>query len=349
MKENDLKKARLKIILYILPIIALVIICSYFFIWFFKNLKPIGKDGVVDVFVAKNTNYLKISELLQHKGVIRSKVAFRIYVLTTGKYRSLKAGQYSLSLSNSTPDVVDFLISGKVDNYRLTIPEGMTIKETSQYLSEKYSDFNFSKDDFTKSVDDFTDLPETIRTVFPQIKDNNLEGFLLGDTFYFNNNKTTADELAKKMIDNFGNKALSFFDGSLSESLQNKYQALILASLVEKEAKTEDDRKLVAGIFLNRLKEGSLLESCASVNYVLPQSKDILSEADLSVDSPYNTYLYKGLPPAPISNPSLESIDAVFHSTDSDYLYFLSDKDGNLHFAKTYEEHLQNRTQYIGD
>ena len=115
-------------------------------------------------------------------------------------------------------------------------------------------------------------------------------------------------------------------------------------------ALTQKDRQIVAGIFLKRLSEGQFLQSDATVAYGLGQTiKKVLDAVDIASDTPYNTYLYKGLPKAPITNPSLISIEAVFQPTLMDYNYFLSDKSGNLHFAVTYEEHLQNRAQYIGN
>jgi len=131
--------------------------------------------------------------------------------------------------------------------------------------------------------------------------------------------------------------------------LRNNYDVLILASIVEKEARTLKDREIVSGIFLSRLKNDDYLQSCATVNYVLGKSKKRLSEEDISVPSPYNTYKNKGLPPGPISSPSIDSVKAVFHFKETDYYYFFSSDNGDLYFTKTLDEHLRLQKKIWGE
>ena len=127
------------------------------------------------------------------------------------------------------------------------------------------------------------------------------------------------------------------------------YELLKLASIIEKEAKNNSQKKIIAGIFYNRLKIDMPLQSCATIQYILPERKEILSEEDTKNDSPYNTYLYAGLPPTPISNPGADSIDAVFDPENTDYLYFLHDSAGEIHYAVTYEEHQKNIEKYLNN
>lgn len=335
-----------KIIFSILAIFIALVACLM--TWSIFILKPIGGDKVVAIEIAPNTSYRQIGQNLQDKGIVRSHLAFDIYVLATGQYSKLKAGRYLLNVSDSTQNIAAILAGGRVANYQLTIPEGLTIKETDQYLVDHYSVYGFGLGQFTNLVAN-TNYPTDLLNNFPNIKDNGGEGLYLGDTFDFAN-QITEISLAQKMLDNFSVKVLPSFSQSLPAPLTSKYEALILASIVEKEAITQKDRQIVAGIFLKRLSEGQFLQSDATVAYGLGQTtKKVLDAVDIASDTPYNTYLYKGLPKAPITNPSLISIEAVFQPTLTDYNYFLSDKSGNLHFAVTYEEHLQNRAKYIGE
>ena len=325
-------------------ILFLAVCIITFLVWFFVSLRPVYNNKMVALEIEKGSGYKKIAAHLETKDLIRSKLAFQIYVLCTGKYGQLKPGQYLLSGDDSVQNTISVLTTGKMRNYRVTIPEGLTIKEMDQYLSDQYAAYGLKMGQFEAISNDLINVGQ-LEKDFPQIKNEGLEGFYLGDTFYFVD-KLEINDLRLRMLENFVNKALPAFD-NLPVPLKNNYEALILASIVEKEAISESDRKIVAGIFLNRLKQGSFLESCASINYILPQVKKILSADDLTINSPYNTYLYPGLTPTPITNPSVASIKAVFEPTITDYYYFLSDSEGKLYYAKTYEEHLQNRSQYI--
>lgn len=333
-------------------IIGFIFLFSIFIIgatiWFFINLRPVSNGKMINFEIKEGSGYKTIAANLKEKNLIRSKLAFEIYVLSTGRYNQLKAGKYLLSGDDSVQETTITLVTGKITNYRVTIPEGLTIKEMDQYLGDQYAFYGIKSGQFESISGELINLPNNLEATFPQIRNKGLEGFYLGDTFYFTN-KLDVNNLKVKMLENFSIKALPYFSNSLPAPLKNNYEVLILASLVEKEAISENDRKIVAGIFLNRLKAGSLLESCASINYILPEAKKILSADDLAIDSSYNTYLYRGLTPTPISNPSLSSIKAVFNPIMTDYYYFLSDKSGKLYFAKTYEEHLRNRSQYISE
>lgn len=337
-------KFRLLVIIIVVILAALV---GGFLTWWNLVLKPAGGDKVISIEIPNNTSYRRIGSILEEKGVIRSKIAFDFYVLMTGQYGKLKAGQYLLNTDDSLIDTVSILAGGKVITYRLTIPEGLSINEVDEYLTDKYSIFGFKIGQFQDAISSIN-IPSDILTTFPQAK-NNLEGFLFGDTFYLTG-KVTEIDLSQKMIDNFSLKVLPNFNRSVPMPLENKYQALILASIVEKEAVNSKDRSIVAGVFLRRLENNQMLQSDVTVEYGLGKNdKEPLTVSDLSSDNPYNTYHFQGLPPAPIANPSLDSINAVFNPTKTDYNYFISDKNGQMHYAVTYEEQLQNQAQYLDD
>lgn len=198
---------------------------------------------------------------------------------------------------------------------KITIPEGWTVQQIDDYLAEKQI---LAKGDFLAAAKD-------------------KEGYLFPDT-YFLSEKPTAEEIIKKMEENFQQK---------TTGLNLKKDDLILASIVEKEVSTEEDRKIAASVFKNRLKYNMALESCATVNYILGNNKKILSNQDIATPSPYNTYLHQGLPPGPIGNPGLAAINAALNPTESNYFYFLTGNDGKTYFAKTKTEQDQNKQKYL--
>ncbi len=317
--------------------------------WYWLGLKAKGGGIVKEIHIPPRTGDEEVAEMLAQEGLIRSPYVFRLYAFLTGKDKQIKAGTYLLNSDLSISEILDILVAGRVITYKITIPEGLSLKEIDSYLAKKYKQYGFRKGAFEKAAQ--RHIQEASR-MFPawgeRFKQFGLEGLLLGDTYFLKTEEVT-DNLVVKMLSNFQEKGWSLLSQQLPDPLKNSYQALILASLVEKEAQTERDRRLVAGIFLERLKNNDYLQSCASVNYLLSKKKKVLSSEDIKIDSPYNTYRVKGLPPAPIASPSLESIDAVFHPLHSSYYYFLSDRNGRLHFSRTYEEHLRLREKIWGE
>lgn len=321
---------------------------AFFSWWYWQGLASVGGSVVKEVQIPAQIGDEEVSTILFQEGLIKSPYVFRLYAFFTGKDKKIKAGTYLLNSDLSTPEILDILIQGKVLSYKVTVPEGLNIQEIDSYLAKKYGQYGFRAQSFKQAVDIFIDEAKLKFPLFSSKFDEfGLEGFLLGDTYFLRTDKV-AESLVYKMLDNFQNQAWPLLNQKLPEPLDDPYQALILASLVEKEAKTEKDRRLVAGIFLQRLRNNDFLQSCASVNYVLAEKKKVLSSDDLAIDSAYNTYKNKGLPPAPIASPSLESIRAVINPTFSQYYYFLSDKEGKLHFSATYEEHLKLRDKIWG-
>jgi len=194
---------------------------------------------------------------------------------------------------------------------KVTIPEGYTVKD----IAEKFNRFdNFNKENFLKIAK---------------------EGYLFPDT-YFLTGKETEKNIVKKMEENFKKKT-----GDVEPKI------VIMASLLEKEARTIEDKKIISGILWKRLEARMPLQVDAVFPYIINKISTELTLDDLKIDSLYNTYLYKGLPPAPICNPGLESIEAAKNPTDSLYWYYLSDSKNNIHYAKTFEEHKLNKIRYI--
>jgi len=281
---------------------------GYFFL-------PAPKDfpSGAAIVIEKGTGLAEISGKLKKEGFIRNKYAFALYARALGKSKKIKYGKYLFNEPVSVFSLADRLTKGEFGfkPIKVTITEGMTIKD----ISELFGGFeNFDKKEFLE-------------------KTEKLEGYLFPDTYLFLPFAET-EQIIGTMTDNFKKKA-----GDVGKDI------VIMASLIEKEVPDSDDRKIVSGILWKRLELGMALQVDAVFPYITGKQKVLLE--DLKIDSLYNTYLHKGLPPGPISNPGLDAIDAARNPKESPYLYYLSGNDGKTHFAKTFSEHLRNKEKYL--
>jgi len=215
-------------------------------------------------------------------------------------------------------------VSGKVVLYKITIPEGYTCYQIAELLEEKEV---AEKESFIKLVKN---------------NEKSCEGYLFPDTYELPKGFGAKNTL-KILLSNFD----KLVDGKLKEKAEeigfSLDEIITLSSIIEKEAKYAEEKTLISAVFHNRLKEDMKLQSCATIQYILGKPKEKLSESDLKIDSSYNTYLYKGLPPGPICNPGLDSIKAALNPAEKDYFYFVLGENGKHIFSKTYEEHLKNK------
>ena len=217
----------------------------------------------------------------------------------------------------------------------ITFPEGITIKDMANIL---YTKTNTPTTTFLQAAGDKNVLGRISHIVSKKV--SSAEGFLYPDTYAYNGNVSM---LISSMISNFIEKtSIVDWQEARRRTGLTKYEIIILASIVEKEAVKKEEAPIIAGVFINRLRRGMKLESCPTVEYALGVHKKVLSLEDIKIDSPYNTYKYYGLPPTPIGNPSINAIEAVVHYKKTDYLYFVADGKGGHLFAKTYAEHLAN-------
>jgi UPF0755 protein len=236
---------------------------------------------------------------------------------------------------------MEIIISGNDSTTRFTIPEGYDIARTIDVLESKGL---INRETFLKEIAEgqfdywfLEDAPEG---------ENRLEGYLYPETYEIFTNATEYD-IINKMLSQFG-KLFTEEDYQRAQELgMTINQVITLASIIEREAVVSVDRPIISGVFYNRLKIGMPLQSCATVQYILGEQKPVLSTADTQIESPYNTYIISGLPPAPICSPGIESINAALWPTETDYLYFLAKGDGSHVFSITYQEHLRNKALYI--
>jgi UPF0755 protein len=293
---------------------------------------PAGEEFVITVKSGMAAN--EIGELLYQQGAIKSVFMFHIIAKMQGMANSLQAGEYVLNKNMTVQQIVSMLAKGETVHQQITIPEGYTVEQIAKLIQEKQ----------LGSATKFKTLAQNAVPYSYMVNDNpnvvyKAEGYIFPNTYQFTKN-TTEEQLLNMMI--------SQFDKQFNESMRNRAKemglsikdVIILASLVEKEALLADDRPVIAGVFLNRLKQGMPLQSCATIQYILGYPKAELSVEDTEISSPYNTYQHMGLPPGPIANPGIASINAVLYPKETNFVYFVADKQGAHHFSKTYEEHL---------
>ncbi|MEK9195530.1 MAG: endolytic transglycosylase MltG, partial [Patescibacteria group bacterium] len=291
-----------------------------------------------------------IGERLKQQGFIRSKWMFVIYVTLHGEASLLKPGTYDLT-SIPIPRIAQTLVKGAARKIIITLPEGQTISDLEQILqnNEIVEASTFAQ---------FAVSPQgiDINKKYPFLNHasviSGLEGYLFPDTYYMFKNARSED-IADVFLQNFDKKITPEIHSDIVRSKKNLHDIIIMASLIEKEVISDQDRKMVSGILWNRLRIGIPLQVDATINYVKKQHNIAhapsgrISHADLFLQSPYNTYLHRGLPAGPIGNPGLSAITAAIHPTSSPYLYYLSTPDGRTIFSRTLEEHNRAKAKYL--
>lgn len=293
--------------------------------------------------VKKGEGNAEIAANLQKEGIISNKIYFYYYLRTHALTNKLLPGNYQLNGKLTIPEVAVTLTEKKDEFIKVTFPEGWTMAQMAERLTAN----GFPGDDFLTIAQKPSDELLAKFDFFNSLpKGKGLEGYLFPDTYFFSR-EATGNGIIQKMLNNFGEKLTPEIRQEITAQDKNLYQILTMASILEGEVKSEADRKMVSGLFWNRIKNSQALQSCATVAFVLGEKKLQYSFDDTRVVSPYNTYLNKGLPPGPISNPGLVSILAALRPTESQYNYFLSDPNtGETIFSKTLDEHNANKLKY---
>ena len=294
-------------------------------------LAPVSSAAVkVTVEIRRGMTTKQIARLLEEKKVIRSQTAFAWITDFSGKAEKLRAGEYLLDSSKTPTMILEQLLTGKVLLYEVTIPEGLTIVQTAELLVK--AGFG-SADSFIEAATDAEFI-----TKFG-IEGSSAEGYLMPETYRFAKG-TSPGEILGKMIFTFFEKVEPLRQAKSADSSLDFGEIVTLASIIEKETANREEYRLISSVFHNRLKKGMLLQADPTVIYGLPNFDGNIRKEDLSYDSPYNTYRYRGLPPGPISNPGLAAIDAALNPAQSDYLYFVATKnEGRHYFSKNLPEH----------
>lgn len=268
-----------------------------------------------------------IGTMLKEDGVIRNALAFRLIVTVMGREHGVYAGDYLFKQPEDIFSIARALSIGAygLEPLRIRVPEGATTKQMSIIFGIQLQRLNTAN-------------------FFAQAQP--MEGYLFPDTYFFLPNATEATVI-QAMRQNFDSQIAPLLP-AIATSTHSLSDIVTMASIVEKEASKPDDRRMIAGVLWNRIARGMPLQSDVTLLYVVNKPDSQLTTADLANASPYNTYVHKGLPPGPIDSPSLSSLLAALNPIKNDYLYYLADKNGITHYAKTYQQHLINKAKYLG-
>lgn len=315
------KSAWLKISILILLVSLGVLV----YLWS-QTLPPSTETRDVLIDIKNGSNVRLISEELAREGIIKSPTMFTLLAIWTNAEKSLGSGVFIFKTPLNIFSVLEQirLHDRGIERLKITIPEGATLAQMSIIFAKKLPDFNI--EDFTRETE-------------------GMEGYLFPDTYFFYANATSGP-IISALSQNYTIRTQALVEEAMLTN-KNWVEIMVMASLIEEEAVEDVDRKIISGILWSRIKIGMRLQVDAPFVYIMGKASSEITLDDLKYDSPYNTYLYGGLPPKPISNPGILAIDAAMHPTDTMYVYYLSDKNGVMHYARTFEEHKRNKEKYL--
>lgn len=308
---------------------------------------PAGAGQTVRITIPPGSSSADIARLLEESGLIRSGRLFTWYSRLRKEGSRFQAGTYDLAKGLSQDELIAKLNAGetvKEETIRFTIPEGYTIPQMADKLEQEGI---VGKGDFLRLADS-SGWKDKWTPAIPELNAyrHRLEGYLFPETYELKKGSTAQDIIARMLeeTDKKTGQLPSDWPDKLKARGLTFHQMLTVASLVEREAAADDERPVVAGVIYNRIARGMPLQIDATVQYLFDRAKDRLTEKDLRLESPFNTYLYPGLPPGPIASPGLASIKAAIYPAETNYLFYVTKKDGSGRhwFAETFEEHKAN-------
>ncbi len=301
--------------------------------------RPLGNSVGFYIYPGEGVNL--VASKLEGMGLVKSA---ELFIEEAKRVRlSFRAGGYILKEGMSLYDIIEAL-KRRPTLEKVTIPEGLTASEIAKILLRK--EIISSESEFLLLVNKGKRYFKSFKYI-GDIPSESVEGYLFPDTYYLPR-RSSPKGVISLMLERFERSITEEMLKELPKLGFSLHQVITLASIIEREGQKEEEYPIISAVFYNRLKRGMRLESCATVGYLLPERKGRLSINDLKIDSPYNTYLYGGLPPGPICNPGLKAIRASFFPAKVDYLYFVSKGDGSHHFSRTYEEHIEAKNRYLG-
>lgn len=317
------------------------------YVW--SNLQPTAKGSTMKVEISKGMSANEVAETLHEQGIIKNSFVFKYFLMLKDEGSRFQAGIYELNPGMDNETIIAKLNAGKTvaaETIRFTIPEGFTVLQIADKLAEQKL---VDKDKFMGLIATQTAFgdAEAVRSI--PVRDDlhqRLEGYMFPETYEMKVGSTEAD-IINRMVLELDRKLAELpedWQDVLEEKKLSLHELLTIASLIEREVVVDTERALVASVIYNRITDGMPLQIDATVQYSLDKPKERLYEKDLLVEGPYNTYKVKGLPPGPIASPSLASIEAALYPEESDFLFYVTKKDGSQEhlFAKTYKEHLKN-------
>jgi UPF0755 protein len=312
----------------------LILLLSFVIGWAwidYKNslTKPVVSDRSIAFEISKGDSFSRITENLLQKGVKINPLWFKFHAYQEEKAQKLKAGEYQLNPGLTPSELLVLLVSGKAKQYSITFPEGWTFKQIHKEIQQN------SKIKHTFDKLDDTAILEKIAG-----NDDHLEGLFFPDTYHFDKNATDISLLQRAYFKMQQTLKEEWKNRAPDLPLKTPYEALILASIVERETGASSERQTIAGVFIRRLRKGMLLQTDPTVIYGMGENyKGNIRYKDLKTPTPYNTYVIKGLPPTPIAMPGKEAIHAALHPDKGNSIYFVSRGNGSHVFSATLRDH----------
>ncbi|MCT2537646.1 endolytic transglycosylase MltG [Aquibacillus koreensis] len=320
-----------------------------------SGLQPLDPENetMKEIVIPMGSSSSQIATILEDNGIIKNSMMYRFYIKFNNA-ADFQAGEYTLSPSMTLSEITDSLQTGRVMReavFTVTIPEGKTIEQIAEIYAEKAS---IDKDEFLDTVSD----PEYIQVLmdaYPVLLSDKilaegirtpLEGYLFAATYDFYEENPSVDTIVHTMLKKTRDVVLPYIDQITAIEGWTVHEAITMASLVENEARTEEERKRIAGVFFNRLEADMMLQTDPTVLYALGEHKDRVLYDYLEIESPYNTYQIVGLPIGPISNFGENSLTSVLEPEETNYMYFLA-ANGQIYYAETHDEHVRLKNQYL--
>ena len=326
--------------------LSLVIIIIAPILWFFFLLNSANNlESQKSFIIEQGKGVNEISDNLAKADLIKNKFVFETWLWLLKSEDKVKAGIYSFPAGSSIRQLTKLILAIPentaskftiIEGWGRNWPEFKKVLETHDFSYDEFLGLTASAKTWREQYDFLADAPSTA----------SLEGFLFPDT-YFVDQYTDNIILLNKILINFEQKLRPELRAEIKKQNKTIFEVVTLASIIEREVPEHADKKMIADVFLKRLKNNIGLQSDATINFVTGKGLTQPSRDDLKIDSPYNTYKYRGLPPGPIANPSISSIEAVIYPTPNDYYYFLTTKEGEVIYSQTYQEHLAAKAKYL--
>lgn len=344
-----LSKGLLRLGMWVGSLLLIYVIGKKAFLYTYNiSRQPAAENRVakeIEVYIPKGASTKEISEILQEKGLITNSLWFRIVSRINDYDSSFRYGTFVLSTTMEQEEMMKVLQTGgeQEKGIKLVIPEGFTIQDIANRVQKENL---VEARDFLEALEDPQEYGYDFIQLIPE-RNNQLEGYLFPATYEIREG-ASAKEIISKMLKKFEQVYDAKYQERAEELGYTMDQIITIASIIEKEARLEEERAKIAGVLYNRLNQDMKLQMCSTVIFVLGKPKARLLYKDLEIESPYNTYLYDGLPPGPIANPGEASIRAALYPEEHDYLYFVveDEETGKHYFSETGEEHERAKQRY---
>ncbi len=357
-KQSEAKIVRrIVLIIFIITLLILSGIVGGGYLYIKSALQPVNPESTkqVEVSIPIGSSPTKIANILEENGIVKNAKIFRYY--TKFKNESgFQAGEYKLTPSMTFEEIIASLKTGKIIEevkFTLTIPEGKQLVQIAKIIGEKT---NQGEEEVFNKFNDEKFIAELMK-LYPSVLTNEilhedilypLEGYLFPATYPFYKENPTIEDIVKTMLDKT-EEILIKYQGLADEKDMSPHQLLTMASLIEEEATAQTDRQKISSVFYNRINIDMPLQTDPTVIYALGEHVDRVLYDHLEIDSPYNTYKVRGLPPGPIANAGEMSIEAALNPSETDYLYFLATSTGEVIFTRTLKEHNREKAKHIGN